>query len=91
MQIKADNQEAYIDQLPADRKEAITVLRRTILENRPAGFTETMSFGMIGYVIPYSTFRVNSILSYWLPPGVAARQVYRYCHNSSGRGLKGIR
>ena len=56
MENKADNPEAYIDQLPADRKEAITVLRRTILENLPSGFTETMSYGMIGYVVPHSIY-----------------------------------
>jgi uncharacterized protein YdhG (YjbR/CyaY superfamily) len=56
MQIKADSAENYIDQLPEDRKEAISKLRKVILENLPEGFIETISYGMIGYVIPHSIY-----------------------------------
>ncbi len=56
MQIKADNPDDYIDQLPDDRKEVIIKLRKTILENLPEGFHETMSYGMIGYVVPHSIY-----------------------------------
>jgi len=56
MQIKADSPEEYIDQLPDDRKEAISQLRKVILENLPEGFVETMGYGMIGYVVPHSIF-----------------------------------
>jgi len=37
MQIKADTPEQYIDQLPEDRKIAMTKLRKTILDNLPGG------------------------------------------------------
>jgi len=56
MQIKADSPEHYIDQLPEDRKEAISKLRKVILENLPEGFIETISYGMIGYVVPHSIY-----------------------------------
>lgn len=56
MQIKADTPEHYIDQLPDDRKEAISHLRAQILNNIPKGFKEEMSYGMIGYVIPHSLY-----------------------------------
>jgi hypothetical protein len=56
MQIKATSPEHYIDQLPEDRKQAITSLRKVILENLPAGFKETIGYGMIGYVIPHSIY-----------------------------------
>ena len=56
MQIKADTPEQYIDQLPEDRKIAMTKLRKTILVNLPEGFAETMSYGMIGYVVPLSVY-----------------------------------
>lgn len=46
----------YIAQLPEDRKQAITTLRKVILDNLPAGFTETISYGMIGYVVPHSVY-----------------------------------
>ena len=56
MQIKADNPDKYIDQLPDDRKRAIKRLRKAILDNLPKGFIETMSYGMIGYVVPHSIY-----------------------------------
>lgn len=46
----------YIDQLPEERKEAIEHLRKVILENLPEGFEETISYGMIGYVVPHSIY-----------------------------------
>jgi len=56
MKIEADTPEEYIDMLPDDRKEAMIKLRATILENLPGGFEETMSYGMIGYVVPHSVY-----------------------------------
>ena len=56
MQIKADTPDNYIDQLPEDRKEVIRNLRKSILENLPKGFSETMSYGMIGFVVPHSVY-----------------------------------
>lgn len=44
--------EAYLAELPAERREAIEAVRRTILANLPDGYEEQMSFGMIGYVVP---------------------------------------
>lgn len=56
MKIEANSPEEYIDQLPDDRKQAMTKLRQTILDNLPKGFEETMSYGMIGYVVPHSIY-----------------------------------
>ncbi len=52
----ATTPEQYIKELPADRKEAITQLRNTILKNLPKGFKETMSYGMLGYVVPHEIY-----------------------------------
>lgn len=56
MQIKASNPEEYIAQLPPDRQEAMVQLREVILQNLPVHFQETMSYGMIGYVVPHSVY-----------------------------------
>lgn len=56
MQYKANTPDEYIDQLPEDRKIAITKLRNTILKNIPEGFEETIGYGMIGYVVPKSIY-----------------------------------
>jgi len=56
MKIEASNPEEYIQQLPEDRKEAVEKLRTVIAENLPDDFTETMNYGMIGYVVPHSVY-----------------------------------
>lgn len=56
MQYKASSPEDYIGQVPEERQSAMHTLRSTILENLPEGFQETMSYGMIGYVVPHSIY-----------------------------------
>ena len=56
MQSTATSIEAYLEEIPEDRKDAFTKLRETILENIPKGFVEQMSYGMIGYVVPHSIY-----------------------------------
>ncbi len=56
MRSKASNAETYINELPADRREAVAQLRTTVLKNIPNGFKETMSYGMIGYVVPHELY-----------------------------------
>ena len=56
MQYKAISPEDYIAQLPEDRKGPVQKLRDVINKNLPKGFEETMSYGMIGYVVPHSIF-----------------------------------
>jgi uncharacterized protein YdhG (YjbR/CyaY superfamily) len=56
MQSKAASPEQYINELPVDRKEVIQKLRKTILDNLPKGFEEQISYGMLGYVVPHSTY-----------------------------------
>jgi hypothetical protein len=46
MQSNARTPEQYINELPEDRKEVITKLRKTILDNLPNGFKETIEYGM---------------------------------------------
>jgi hypothetical protein len=56
MKIEANSPEEYINNVPDDRKEPMAKLRQIILENLPVGFEETMSYGMIGYVVPHRIF-----------------------------------
>ncbi|OAQ41567.1 hypothetical protein A5893_00165 [Pedobacter psychrophilus] len=46
----------YIENLPEERKDIFKKLRKVILDNLPEGFTETISYGMIGYGIPHSIY-----------------------------------
>ncbi len=56
MQSAAQAPQEYFDSLPEERKEAMNRLRKVILDNLPAGFSEKMSYGMIGYVVPHSLY-----------------------------------
>ena len=56
MQTTAKSIEAYLEEIPEDRKIAFAKLLKTIQENIPNGFVEQMSYGMIGYVVPHSIY-----------------------------------
>lgn len=56
MQSTAINPQEYLETLPDDRKLAMIKLREVILENLPGGFEETMSYGMLGYVVPHTLY-----------------------------------
>ena len=50
------NADEYIASLPEDRKEPVTKLRKLIKKNLPKGFEETISSGMISWVVPHKTY-----------------------------------
>ena len=56
MKSKANNIEQYLNELPDDRKKAISIVRQTILENLPDGYDEVMNWGMITYEVPLETY-----------------------------------
>ncbi|MEZ8095469.1 DUF1801 domain-containing protein [Photobacterium swingsii] len=56
MKSEATSVKAYMADLPAERQVVIEQLRHIILDNLPEGFQETMSYGMIGYVVPHSLY-----------------------------------
>jgi hypothetical protein len=53
---KIESLEAYVAQLSPERKLVIEHLRKIILKNLPNGFEETLSYGMIGYVVPHKLY-----------------------------------
>lgn len=56
MQSKATSVEAYLAELPEERKIPMEQLRNVILKNIPAGFKEGMGYGMMGYVVPHTLY-----------------------------------
>ena len=48
--------EQYMAKIPEKYSQGFRELRTTVLENLPAGFEETMNYGMIGYVVPLALF-----------------------------------
>ena len=47
---------SYINELPPEHKKVINKLHKTILEHLPKGFEGTLSYGMIGHVVPYKIY-----------------------------------
>ncbi|MBM1105569.1 DUF1801 domain-containing protein [Aurantibacter crassamenti] len=56
MNYKANSPEAYIEQLPDERKKVISKIRESINSNIPKGFEEQMSYGMLGWLVPHSIY-----------------------------------
>ena len=52
MRSEASTVAHYLAELPADRKSAISEVRRVIRANLPEGIKEAMNWGMIAYEVP---------------------------------------
>ncbi len=55
MQSDAATVEAYLAELPPDRRDAVSTVRATILDHLPDGYEEAMEWGMISYQVPLAT------------------------------------
>lgn len=56
MRSDATTVEDYLAELPADRLEAIEAVREVILDHLPAGYEESMNWGMISYQVPLERY-----------------------------------
>jgi len=56
MQSEATSVDQYLAELPDDRRDAIETIRDAIVVNLPAGYVETMAWGMITYEVPLETY-----------------------------------
>ncbi|UCD36771.1 MAG: DUF1801 domain-containing protein [Fidelibacterota bacterium] len=56
MRSDASTVEAYLSELPPERRQALETVRQTILANLPAGIEEVMNWGMITYQVPLERY-----------------------------------
>jgi uncharacterized protein YdhG (YjbR/CyaY superfamily) len=56
MKIESTTPDEYISKLSDQQKDAVAQLRRVVKKNLPEGFEETINYGMIGYIVPYSIY-----------------------------------
>ena len=56
MKSAATTVDEYLRGLPDERRDAISAVRKVILDNLPEGYTEVMQYGMIGYAVPHSIY-----------------------------------
>lgn len=54
---RASTPEEYLSDLPDDRASIVHAVRSTIVDHLPDGFEETMTFGMLGYVVSLDRYR----------------------------------
>jgi hypothetical protein len=47
---------AYLASLPPDRRKVIAAVRKVVKERLPAGYVESMNWGMLAYEIPLSRY-----------------------------------
>ena len=57
MQLKTNKVEEYLNKLPDDRKESLSIVREVIIQNLPTGYDEVMNWGMITYEVPLVKFQ----------------------------------
>jgi len=53
---KAATVEQYLRELPEERRAVVSAVRDVVLRNLPAGYRESMAFGMIGYGVPLQDY-----------------------------------
>lgn len=95
MQSKAPTVEAYLDSLPADRRDALNAVRKVIHKNLDKSVEEGMQYGMIGYYIPHRLYPAGYHCDPKQPlcyAGLASQKNYMslyimYCY-MNGLGLK---
>jgi hypothetical protein len=56
MRSEADNVEAYLAELPPDRRAAIEAVREVVVRHLPDGYEESMNWGMIVYQLPLAAY-----------------------------------
>jgi hypothetical protein len=56
MRSKAKTVKEYLDELPLERRRAISKVRAVIRKNLPKGIVETMNWGMISYEVPLKRY-----------------------------------
>ena len=52
----AGSVEDYLQELTRERREVLQAVRKVVLDNLPAGYVETMNWGMISYEIPLERY-----------------------------------
>lgn len=56
MQSPASTVAQYLEELPEDRRAALSKLRAVLKKSLPKGLKEVMHYGMIGYVVPHTLY-----------------------------------
>jgi hypothetical protein len=85
------NQEVkeYISRFSIDDQFILNALRNTVLDHLPQGYEETLSYGMIGYVVPHAIYPKGYHVDTSLPLGLMAIAKQKHSFNFYHMGLYG--
>ena len=56
MHSDAASVQTYLAELPADRREVVAAVLDTVRRNMPAGYAESMAWGMITWSVPLERY-----------------------------------
>lgn len=56
MKSSAPTVQKYLEELPEDRRAVVEAVREMVRHNLPAGYSETMRWGMISYEVPLERY-----------------------------------
>lgn len=56
MRSQATSADEYINELPPERRDVVSAVRKVVLANLPVGVEESMSWGMVSYEVPLTLF-----------------------------------
>ena len=95
MRSEAKTVEEYLAELPVERSQALSVVRKTILDNLNKGFRETMYWGMISYEIPLivypGTYNGQPLMYAALASQKNHMAVYLNCINSDANAAESFK
>ena len=86
---RATHVEAYLSELPPQRRDVVASVRDLVNEHLPPGYIETMNWGMICWEVPLSRYPATTYNKQPLPYVALAAQMRHYClylmGNSTGK------
>lgn len=95
VQSKAKTVAAYLKELPPERREVVAAVRSVVLDHLPAGYVESMNWGMICYEIPLERYPETYNGQPLACVALAAQKNYYsiylhsvYAHSSEERALR---
>ena len=87
--------EAYLDEMPAERREVVSAVRDLVNRHVPQGYVETMNWGMISWEIPLARYPVTYNKQPLGYVALAAQKnhyaLYLMCAYADSQNEKGLR
>jgi hypothetical protein len=91
MKYVANTVAEYIEQIPEERREAIALMVKLIRENLPAGYEQSMSYGMLCWEVPLSVYPDTYNRKPLMCVAIASQKNYMALYLTSAYGSPALR